>query len=131
MRGFFLHIPAPKDKSVLVVACLHPVQGFTQGQVGSVLIVQLLDLEAVGEVFKLDVGILLDGQLGVRDGLGQVGAQVLQDGFGGLQHLDAPLLHLAMVFTELQIYQQKLSFQKAIEMEISSKKVRTFPSDLN
>ena len=113
MMDLFLHIPAPKDKSVLVVACLHSVQGFAQGQVGGVLIIQLLDLEAVGEVFKLDVGILLDGQLGVRDGLGQVGAQVLQDGFGSLQHLDTPLLHLAMVFTELQIYQQKLSCHKA------------------
>ena len=54
---------------VLIVACLHPVERLLHGLVGVVLIIQLLHLETVGQVLKLDICILLDGQLGVRYGL--------------------------------------------------------------
>ena len=54
---------------VLIVACLHPVEGLLQGLVGMVLIIQLLHLETVGQILKLDICILLNGQLGIRYGL--------------------------------------------------------------
>ena len=60
---------ASQHQPVLIVACLHPVEGLLQGLVRVVLIVQLLHLETVGQILKLDICILLDGQLGIRYGL--------------------------------------------------------------
>ena len=61
--------PAPQHQPVLIVACLHPVEGLLQGLVRVVLIIQLLHLQTVRQILKLDIGILLDGQLGIRYGL--------------------------------------------------------------
>ena len=54
---------------VLVISRLHPVEGLLQGLVAVLLIVHLLDLEAVGQVLKLHISVLLNCQLGVRNGL--------------------------------------------------------------
>ena len=59
---------------VLVVSRLHPVEWLPHGGVGHVLVVHLLDLEAVGEVLELDVGVFLDRQLRVGNGLLDKGA---------------------------------------------------------
>ena len=71
--------PAPEDQSVLVVSGFDPVERFTEDRVGGLLVVHFLDFEAVGEVLELDVGVPLDRQLCVRNGLVQVGAQVVED----------------------------------------------------
>ena len=60
---------ASQHQPVLIVACRHPVEGLLQGLVRVVLIVQLLHLETVGQILKLDIGIFLDGQLGIMYGL--------------------------------------------------------------
>ena len=64
---------------IFVVSRLDPVERLPEGCVGDVLVVHLLDLEAVGEVLELDVGVFLDRQLRVGDRLREVGTQVVED----------------------------------------------------
>ena len=54
---------------VLVVPGLHPVEGLLQGLVAVLLVIHLLHLEAVGQILKLHISVLLDGQLCIRNGL--------------------------------------------------------------
>ena len=64
---------------IFVVSRLDPVEWLSEGGVRDVLVVHLFDLEAVGEVLELDVGVFLDRQLRVGDRLGEVGTQVVED----------------------------------------------------
>merc|ERR1719239_860153 len=89
-----------ENQPVLIVACLHSVERLLHRLVAVVLVVQLFHLEAVGEVFKLDVRILLDCQLCVRNCLCKICAQVAEDGFCLSQRPYPKLFHLPMVFSK-------------------------------
>ena len=64
---------------VFVIARFHPVERFPQGRVRHVLVVHLFHLEAVGQIFELDVSVFLDRQFGVGNGFVQVSSEVLQN----------------------------------------------------